>query len=101
MSVPEITRFRDRLVGVLAEAIRTGVLRERDYEALLVDPDFDPVAFDRFRADAAQAGLALPEDDTDGLAAAPERAGPGEPERDLLDIYLADIGRIPLLTHPE
>src|SRR5262249_50695500 len=71
-----------------------------DYETLLVDPEFDPVAFERFRNDVVQAGLRLPEDDDDAVPV-PERPAPGEPERDLLDIYLGEIGRIPLLSHPD
>jgi RNA polymerase primary sigma factor len=100
MAVPELTRFGDRLQAILHEARRTGEVRERDYEALLVDPDFDAIAFERFRAEAKRSGIALPETDpepgtTDGIIPA------GEPERDLLDIYLADIGRISLLAHED
>ena len=100
MSGPRLTRFDDRLEAALREALRTGDMRERDYEALLIDPDFDPAAFERFRAAATRAGLRLPDAEPEpvvvdhGIAA-------GEPERDLLDIYLADIGRIPLLAHEE
>jgi RNA polymerase primary sigma factor len=72
----------------------------RDYEALLVDPDFDPIAFERFRAEAQRSGLSLPEADEEPTAA--DQVIPaGEPERDLLDIYLGEIGRIPLLTHED
>src|SRR5262245_7143405 len=76
------------------------MVREREYEALLVDPDFDPVAFERFRAEAIRSGLTLPEAELDSQstdAIIPS----GEPERDLLDIYLGEIGRIPMLAHEE
>jgi RNA polymerase primary sigma factor len=94
------TRFDERLEAALQEALRTGDLREREYEALLVDPDFDPVAFERFRASAQRAGIRLPEVEAE-IAVVDHGIAAGEPERDLLDIYLADIGRIALLTHEE
>jgi RNA polymerase primary sigma factor len=96
----EPTRFSDRLEAVLAEAIRTGSLRTREFEALLVDPDFDAAAFERFQEDAARSGVTLP-DEAGAAPTAELRVPPGEPERDLLDIYLAEIGRIPLLSHPD
>ncbi len=100
MSTPDLIRFRDRLAGALAEGRRRGALTARDYEALLVDPDFDDAEFERFRADAARAGVALPEEDAEA-AVAELKPIPGEPERDLLDLYLREIGRVPLLTHPD
>ena len=100
MSGPELTRFDERLRAVLHQARIAGVVRERDYEALLVDPDFDPVAFEQFRGEAIRSGLSLPEADLDGTPT--EAIIPsGEPERDLLDIYLGEIGRIPMLAHEE
>ena len=100
MTAPERTRYRDRLESVLAEARRSGTLAEREYEALLVDPDFDEAEFERFRADAERAGVGLPEDAAETPATV-VRSERGEPERDLLDRYLADVGRFPLLSHPE
>jgi RNA polymerase primary sigma factor len=98
MSGPELTRFSQRLEAILHQSRIAGEVRVRDYEALLVDPDFDPVAFERFRAEAQRSGLSLPEMDEEPTAA--DQVIPaGEPERDLLDIYLGEIGRIPLLTH--
>ncbi|HET9327657.1 MAG TPA: RNA polymerase sigma factor RpoD/SigA [Candidatus Eisenbacteria bacterium] len=100
MSGPELTRFSQRLQSILQQSRIAGEVRVRDYEALLVDPDFDPVAFERFRADAQRSGLSLPETDEEPTAA--DQVIPaGEPERDLLDIYLGEIGRIPLLTHED
>src|SRR6266571_4168735 len=100
MSTPELLRFRTRLDEALEEARRRGCFTARHYEALLVDPDFDDLEFGRFRERAERQGLALPED---GAESAPEEAtpAPGEPERDLLDRYLSDIGRFPLLAHPD
>jgi RNA polymerase primary sigma factor len=69
----------------------------RDYESMLIDPDFDDAEFERFRRAAEGAGVALPEQEGED----PEAAAPGETERDLLDRYLAEIGRVPLLPHEE
>ena len=99
---PDLVRFRDRLAATLAEARRAGALSAADYEALLVDPDFDDPAFERFRAEAQSGGVALPEPDVESATALVEpHPLPGEPDRDLLDVYLREIGRVPLLTHPE
>jgi len=100
MSGPELTRFSQRLESVLHQARIAGEVRVRDYEALLVDPDFEPLAFERFRAEARRSGLLLPEVD-DEPTTADAVIPAGEPERDLLDIYLGEIGRIALLTHEE
>src|SRR2546425_11354154 len=100
MSGPELTRFSQRLQSVLHQSRIAGEVRLRDYEALLVDPDFDPIAFERFRSEAQRSGLSLPEADEEPNAA-DQMIPSGEPERDLLDIYLGEIGRISLLTHEE
>jgi RNA polymerase primary sigma factor len=102
MGTPKLQPFEERLDAVLAQAQREGTMPTREYEALLVDPDFDVTAFERFRAEARGAGLALPdEDDASEPAPVETRAPAGEPERDILDIYLREIGRIPLLSHPD
>ena len=101
-SRPGSTAFAGRLAGALAIAGRSGRLEPRDYEALLGDPDFDTEAFERFRTAAAERGIALPEDD---LAEHEERVAPTPvdpgPDRALLDIYLREIGRVPLLEHAQ
>jgi RNA polymerase primary sigma factor len=99
---PDLVRFRDRLAEALVEARRRRSVPESDYEALLADPDFDDAEFERFRSQALEAGLELPE-----AVVEPPLAGPGalpalgKRERDLLDVYLSEIGRIPLLPHAE
>lgn len=99
---PEPVRFRDRLTAALEVARQRGAVLEEDYEALLVAPDFDDTDFERFRDVALQAGLALPEAEVEPAAGQPEpQPLPSGAERDLLDVYLAEIGRVPLLTHVE
>jgi RNA polymerase primary sigma factor len=99
MNAPEPVSFRQRLAAALAEARGRGELTARDYESLLLDPGFDPDAFERFRQDAERAGVRLPEENVE--APPPAALPAGEREPDLLDLYLAEIGRFPLLSHPE
>ncbi len=98
---PDLVRFRDRLAEALEGARRRGTVAVSDYESLLVDPDFDDAAFERFRAEALSAGVTLPEADLETAATAEVRPALPEPERDLLDLYLHEIGRVPLIPHPE
>ena len=98
--VPGPIRFRDRLATALEAAQQRGSVLDEEYEALLIDPDFDETEFERFRGDAFRAGLELPEAEVEPPTAARESyALPEGPERDLLDIYLAEIGRVALLAH--
>lgn len=99
MSATEAARFADRLAEVLREAARAGRLETREYEALLADPGFDAAAFERFQSDAAAAGVALPEEDLGDVSDAAARRGEIGTDRDLIDLYLREIGRIPLLPH--
>src|SRR5206468_4980948 len=71
-----------------------------EYETLLRDPDFDAEAFERFQSAAAERGVRLPGDEAPDPARGFD-AGDHGPDRDLLDIYLGEIGRVPLMTHPE
>jgi RNA polymerase primary sigma factor len=102
MNAPRLHTFRERLDALLDVARARGGLEEREIEALLIDPDFDEQEFERFRARAAAAGLAMPGETGEAPAAESDlRAQPGEPERDLLDLYLREIGRVPLLAHED
>jgi RNA polymerase primary sigma factor len=103
MAPSETLPFRTRLEAVLAEARRRGSLPEREYDALLADPDFDDAEFERFRRAASAAGLALPEEEAAHLEAPVPRGAAqlGEADRDLLDRYLSEIGRVPLLEHAD
>lgn len=97
MTAPELVRYRDRLSEALASGRRRGAIEPREVEALLLDPEFDAAEFERFRAEAGAAGIRLPEElETDEVGAGRETPGEG---RDLLDLYLAEIGRVPLLEH--
>jgi RNA polymerase primary sigma factor len=102
MARPQLMRYRDRLDEALANARQRRVLSDAEYESLLVDPDFDADEFDAFRRDAERSGVAMPQGATESETAISDvRTEPGEPERDLLDLYLREIGRVPLLQHPD
>jgi RNA polymerase primary sigma factor len=101
MTRTELIRFRDRLDEALSQARRIGRLSEREYDSLLLDPDFDAAEFERFRSTAERDGIALPEEEAETSSAPETRALLGEPERDLLDLYLNEIGKVPLLAHPD
>ncbi|HYM81931.1 MAG TPA: RNA polymerase sigma factor RpoD/SigA [Candidatus Limnocylindria bacterium] len=85
----------------MEQARRTGRLSEREYDALLLDPEFDRAEFDHFREASVREGISVPDEEGEAGAAPQSRAYAGEPERDLLDLYLGEIGRIALLSHPD
>lgn len=100
MSGPGLTGFTDRLAEALAAATQRGRLSTADYEALLADPEFEATAFERFQAAAAESGVALPDEDLAEADTGREvRQVEDGHDRDLLDIYLREIGRIALLEH--
>jgi RNA polymerase primary sigma factor len=102
LDAPDIVRFGERLSEARQVAMARGELSRRDYDALLLDPDFEDEAFEAFRTQLASAGVKLPEDEVE----TPEvrldvRQLTGEPERDILDLYLNEIGRVKLLEHED
>jgi RNA polymerase primary sigma factor len=105
MAPPELARFADRLDAARAEAGRRGEVSVREYEALLIDPDFDDEAFERFRTAAAGAGIRLPEEgepaEIAGADHAPRGPRDAEPDIDLVELYLREIGRVALIPHAE
>src|SRR5262245_35184224 len=99
---PDIVPFTDRLAEAQRHALARGEMSRRDYDALLMDADFEDEAFEAFRARLVAAGVRLPEDDVEEAVLPLEaRQLAGEPERDLLDLYLNEIGKVKLFTHAE
>jgi RNA polymerase primary sigma factor len=98
---PRLATFQEQLDAAYTAAARSGELGVREYEALLVNPDFDEAAFERFRNRLRNGGLALPEEEEEPSVRIEPRGPQGGAERELLDIYLDDIGRFPLLSHPD
>lgn len=101
MDRPGRIGFEDRLAEARRSALRSGVMSRTEYDSLLADPEFEDAAFERFRVELEHAGVPLPEDDlvaAEDLSPDP-RWATGEPERDVLDLYLDEIGRVPLLSH--
>jgi RNA polymerase primary sigma factor len=93
-------RFGEALERALTDGVRDGRISADVYEALLTDPGFDPSPFERFQAAVREAGIELPVEEPDAvLEPAVPRREEGGPDRDLLDLYLSEIGRIPLLEH--
>jgi RNA polymerase primary sigma factor len=103
--------FAERLAGALSAATSRGHITSHDYEALLADPEFTPEAFEEFAIAAASSGVRLPDEtgaggEDGGQPERPGRSGLSRShdqgaDRDLVDIYLGEIGRIPLLPHAE
>lgn len=99
---PRIVQFSERLIEAEREARARGEVTRRDLDALLVDPGFDAEAFEGFRGRLQEAGIRLPEDETPDPAAPIDRSAlTREAERDLLDVYLDEIGRVKLLSHED
>lgn len=102
MEVPEFVQFPERLAEAEREARERGEVTRRDLDALVIDPAFDAELFEAFRQRLAEAGIRLPEDETVDPAAPIDRQSLSrEAERDLLDLYLDEIGRVQLMTHEE
>jgi RNA polymerase primary sigma factor len=102
MEKPGLVRFEDLLTAAREEALARGEMTRRDLDALLVAPDFEPEALEAFRLELEKAGVRLPEDEAEQAAAPLDlRQFAGEAERDLLDLYLAEIGRTALMSHED
>lgn len=99
----EPVSFADRLEAAAARARAMGELPGREYESLLLDPDYDELAFAAFRERLHSEGVRLPDDGDDEPAPAGVERAPfaGDRARDLLDVYLDEIGRFPLLPHEQ
>jgi len=100
----EAVTFAERLGAAAAGARSHGELDRREYESLLLDPAFDEAAFERFREELRADRVRFPDeaDETEAVPARVERAQfSGETERGLLNLYLDEIGRFPLMSHPE
>ncbi len=96
MSTPgRWNRFAGRLEEALASAEGRRTLASADLDALLLDPEFDAEAFQAFRDRLEALGVELPEENERHAVRAHGA------ERDLLDVYLDEIGRIALLEHAE
>lgn len=107
MSAPEqalqVVGFGARLDAWQAQALARGELTRRDYEAILLEPDFDDDAFAAFREALVEAGVRMPAEDAEPgeIHAIDRRSLRGEAALDLLHVYLEQIGRVPLLPHDE
>lgn len=103
MDRPQLVPYRVRLAEARRAAISRGTLERKDYDGLLLDEDFDPDQFEAFRTELIAAGVTLPVDDAEEppRGHVERRQFAGEAERDLLDIYLDQIGRVKLLSHPD
>lgn len=103
MEGPVLVPFRTRLAAARQEALAGGELSRKEYESLLLDDDFDAATFERFRMALLAEGVRLPDtgDDESAPRRIERRTQAGEAERDLLDIYLDQIGRVKLIAHEE
>ncbi len=103
VNVPRLLDFRTRLDAWRAEAMARGELARRDDEAILLEPGFDPGVYAGFRRELAGFGVRLPLEDaeSDAVVTLDARTLGSEPGRDILDLYLGEIGRVPMLPHAE
>ena len=100
---PSLLDFSALLAPWRSAALARGELTAADYEAILLEPGFDEHVFAQFRRELADAGVVVPGEDADPLAAVvpDRRLLRSEPGRDLLERYLDEIGRVPLLAHED
>jgi RNA polymerase primary sigma factor len=103
LTVPHLLDFPARLEAWRTQVLSQGELTRRDDEAILLEPDFDPAVYAEFRRELADAGVRLPLEDgePDAVVALDARVFRSEPGRDILDLYLGEIGRVPMLPHAQ
>jgi RNA polymerase primary sigma factor len=88
--------FVTDLTAAMRRALERGLLEADEIETLIQAPDFDPVAFDTFLAEARRQGVRVPEESE----AAPEPEIAPSADHGISDIerrYLAEIQRYPFL----
>ncbi len=101
VNAPQLLDFRARLEAWRLKVQGAGELTRRDVDAILLEPDFDEVAYAEWRDDLAESGVTLADEEGEpgpGLGV-DRRALRAEAGRDLLDLYLDEIGRVPVLPH--
>jgi RNA polymerase primary sigma factor len=103
MSAPELVSFRARLEAWARLARAQGVVESRELDGLLLGEDFDAAEFEEARARLVEAGVRFPEELSEPAAETRIDRRPlgNEPARELLDLYLDQIGRVPLLEHED
>ena len=101
INVPQLLDFRARLEAWRAAILSRGELTRRDDETILLEPEFDVEVYAEFRAELGEAGVRLPAEDGEADAVLPldSRSLRSEQARDILDLYLNDIGRFPMMPH--
>ena len=93
----ELPGFVTDLTAAMRRGVERGLLEPEEIEALLQAPDFDPVAFDTFLAEARRRGVRIPEDLESSPAEPEAPSGTDYGITDLERRYLAEIQRYPLL----
>jgi RNA polymerase primary sigma factor len=102
VNLPRLVGFRERLDAWRTEIVARGELTRGDDEAILLEPDFDHAVYAAFRRALGEIGVRLPDEDEPGAVVALDvRTLRSEPGREILDLYLREIGRVPLLPHTE
>ena len=93
----ELPGFVTDLTAAMRRGLERGLLEAEEIETLLHAPDFDPVAFDTFLAEARRRGVRFPEDME---SSAGDIEAPSSTDHTITDLerrYLAEIQRYPLL----
>jgi len=91
--------FVARLEKTLESAQALGYVSPGVIEALHLRPDFDALAYHQFAERARALGLPIAEGSAAPAPPRPPRAADAGGDGHLLDLYLREIGRVPLLEH--